>query len=252
MEPPYFVIYAMSTFPGELGPPPVEKLTASGFNVVSKAFLLSEGTPAAYSQAEQWHKMTALQRAEVKHGETNDIGVNPNDTATAMANWVKEYGVYAIDVDYEDYEAMWVGESEQWVIDFTTQLYNELAGEYLITHARKIFLTSFTYHPGSGRRTLFVYSQLSRAGSLRRAIERSTRQWKKWYTGYFISCSSLCAVGLIGFNIQYVQRYLLQSVGEIRKYLTQSSVFGIYEDAQIPHEKIVLGPRRRRTPMRGI
>jgi hypothetical protein len=32
---------------------------------------------------------------------------------------------------------MWAGKSEQWVIDFTTRLYQELGGEYLITHARK-------------------------------------------------------------------------------------------------------------------
>ena len=82
------------------------------------AFLLTDGTPAAYSQADQWQKMTASQRASVKDqyaqagiklfvsvlGSTETpttAGINPNDTASTMAGWVKEYGVDGIDVDYE-------------------------------------------------------------------------------------------------------------------------------------------------------
>jgi hypothetical protein len=32
---------------------------------------------------------------------------------------------------------MTAGTGEQWVIDFTTQLYADLGGNYLITHARE-------------------------------------------------------------------------------------------------------------------
>ncbi|KAJ6579973.1 hypothetical protein DFH09DRAFT_1309936 [Mycena vulgaris] len=76
-EPPSFIIYAMDTAPGELGPPPVKKLTAG-----IKLFVSALGS-----------RVTPL---------------NPNDTATSMAKWVKDYGVDGVDVDSEDYQVMWI------------------------------------------------------------------------------------------------------------------------------------------------
>lgn len=138
------------------------------------AFLLTNGTASPYSQASQWQGLTASQRANVKaqyaqagiklfvsaFGSTESpttLGINPNSTATAMATWVKDYGVDGIDIDYEvcpssqyplshsssviqDFPAFTAGTSEQWLIDFTKQLYSDLGGQYLITHARKSFL----------------------------------------------------------------------------------------------------------------
>lgn len=58
-----------------------------------------------------------------------------------MANWVKQYGLDGIDVDYEDLDAMNKGDghAEAWLITFTQTLRNALPqGQYILTHARKL------------------------------------------------------------------------------------------------------------------
>ncbi|KAJ7469346.1 glycoside hydrolase family 18 protein [Mycena galericulata] len=229
MKAPYFVIYAMDTVEGEVGPPPVDKI--KGFNVVSMAFLLTNGTPAAYSQAAQWQSLSASQRADVKasyaqagtklfvsvFGSTETpttLGIDPNDTATAMAQWVKEYGVDGIDVDYEDYMAMWNGTSEQWVIDFTTQLYNELGGEYLITHAPIAgwFTPPRDELPNGGYRT----------------IDRAVGHMIDWYNIQF-------------YNTPGEDTTCYNMLEKSGTFLSQSSLFEIHNDGQIPLDKIVMG-----------
>ncbi|KAJ6579977.1 hypothetical protein DFH09DRAFT_1309939 [Mycena vulgaris] len=93
----------MDTAPGEFGPPPVEKLT----------------------QADQWQRMTASQRAKVKAGcgqagiklfvsalGSRETPLNSNDTAASTAKWFNDYGVDGVDVDYEVISTCLVGHKD--------------------------------------------------------------------------------------------------------------------------------------------
>ena len=56
-----------------------------------------------------------------------------------MAQWVIEYDLDGIDVDYEDFPAMNLmnGKAEDWVITYTKTLRSKLPkGKYILTHAR--------------------------------------------------------------------------------------------------------------------
>ncbi|KAJ7760581.1 glycoside hydrolase superfamily [Mycena metata] len=60
-------------------------------------------------------------------------GSNPVTLANTMANWVIEFGLDGIDVDYEDFPAFdsGTGSAEAWLISFTTQLRTLLpAGQF--------------------------------------------------------------------------------------------------------------------------
>jgi len=66
------------------------------------------------------------------------MGLDPVATANTMSNFVIEFDLDGIDVDYEDFPAMKAqdGKAEQWLITFTTQLRANLpTPQYLITHA---------------------------------------------------------------------------------------------------------------------
>lgn len=67
-------------------------------------------------------------------------GKDPKQLASTFANFVKQYQLDGIDVDYEDLGAMDKrdGSAEQWLITFTQALRQELPqGQYLLTHARE-------------------------------------------------------------------------------------------------------------------
>ncbi|KAJ7612521.1 glycoside hydrolase family 18 protein [Mycena polygramma] len=147
---PHWVIYSDQFVSGTTGPPAVSAVT--GFNVFALSFLLTEG---AFDKAEEWTTLTDAQRASVKaqynaagiklivsvFGSTDvptSSGANPVTTATTMANWVKQYNLDGIDVDYEDFNAFDAGDgkAEAWLITFTTQLRTLLPqGTYILTHA---------------------------------------------------------------------------------------------------------------------
>jgi chitinase len=82
------------------------------------AFLVSDGAPTPSSQADQWQQMDASKRADVKAsyaqagiklivsvgGETEHPttdGRDAKDTASKVAQWVKDYDLDGVDVDYE-------------------------------------------------------------------------------------------------------------------------------------------------------
>jgi len=147
---PHWVIYSDQFVSGTTGPPAVSAVT--GFNVFALAFLLTEG---AFDKAEEWTTLTAAQRTAVKaqyaaagikivvsvFGSTDvptSSGADPIATANTMANWVIEFDLDGIDVDYEDFNAFdaGTGAAEEWVISFTTQLRTLLPqGTYILTHA---------------------------------------------------------------------------------------------------------------------
>ncbi|KAJ6581492.1 glycoside hydrolase [Mycena capillaripes] len=147
---PHWVIYSDQFVSGTTGPPAVSAVT--GFNVFALSFLLTEG---AFDKAFEWTTLTAAQRASVKaqynaagiklvvsvFGSTDvptSSNVNPVTMATTMANWVIQFNLDGIDVDYEDFNAFDAGDgkAEAWLISFTTQLRTILPqGTYILTHA---------------------------------------------------------------------------------------------------------------------
>ncbi|KAJ7043634.1 glycoside hydrolase family 18 protein [Mycena alexandri] len=147
---PHWAIYGDKFVPGLTGPPDVS--TIKGFNVFLLSFLLVEG---AWDKAEEWVELTAAQRATIKaeyaaagiklmvsafgsDDQPTTGGSNPVTLATTLANWVIEFGLDGIDVDYEDFSAFngGTGSAEAWLISFTTQLRTLLpVGQYIITHA---------------------------------------------------------------------------------------------------------------------
>ncbi|KAF7370558.1 Glycoside hydrolase family 18 protein [Mycena sanguinolenta] len=147
---PHWVIYSDKFVSGVTGPPPVADVT--GFNVFLLSFLLVEG---AWDKAEEWTTLSAADRATIKAEYaaagikvmvsafgSDDVptttNVDPIAMANTMGNWVIEFGLDGIDVDYEDFNAFDAGDgkAEEWLISFTTQLRTILPqGQYIITHA---------------------------------------------------------------------------------------------------------------------
>ncbi|KAJ6518858.1 glycoside hydrolase family 18 protein [Mycena sanguinolenta] len=147
---PHWVIYSDKFVSGVTGPPPVADVT--GFNVFLLSFLLIEG---AWDKAEEWTTLSAADRATIKAQYaaagikvmvsafgSDDVptstNVDPIAMANTMGNWVIEFGLDGIDVDYEDFNAFDAGDgkAEEWLISFTTQLRTILPqGQYIITHA---------------------------------------------------------------------------------------------------------------------
>jgi len=147
---PHWVLYWDEWVTGQYGPP--DPSTISGFNVFILSFLLSTG-PA--DQALEWTYLTNETRASIKSeyeaagiklmvsafGSTDTPTTDGYDAvtlATTMAQWVIDWDLDGIDIDWEDFAAMNLqnGQAEYWLISFTETLRSMLpAGEYIITHA---------------------------------------------------------------------------------------------------------------------
>ncbi|KZT33972.1 glycoside hydrolase [Sistotremastrum suecicum HHB10207 ss-3] len=131
---------------------PPASSTLAGINVFILSFYTHSG---AQDQAQNWEEMAATQRASIladyhangislmvsAFGSTDSpttSGVDPNAFAVTLANWVKQYGLDGVDVDYEDFTAInsGTGSAETWLITFTKALRAQLpAGQYILTHA---------------------------------------------------------------------------------------------------------------------
>ncbi|KAJ7728956.1 glycoside hydrolase family 18 protein [Mycena maculata] len=148
---PYWVIYGDAYVPGTTGPPPLSDIT--GYNVFILGFYLVEGP---WDKVYEWaNYYTASQRAAVKaqlaaagvkllisafgsDDQPSTSGVDPVTMATTIANFVVEYNLDGVDVDYEDFPSFdsGTGAGEDWLISFTTQLRTILpVGQYIVTHA---------------------------------------------------------------------------------------------------------------------
>jgi chitinase len=146
---PRFVIYSDKFVSGITGPPPVAQV--KGYNVFALSFLLLSG-PA--DKAVEWTWLTAAQRASVlseyhnagiqiivsAFGSTDaptSSGADPVATANNIANFVKQFQLDGVDVDYEDFNAFNRGDgsAERWLISFTTQLRSQLPSGSILTHA---------------------------------------------------------------------------------------------------------------------
>ncbi|EJU05020.1 glycoside hydrolase [Dacryopinax primogenitus] len=147
---PHWVLYWDQWVNGENGPP--SPSTIYGFNVFILSFLLSTG-PA--DQVLEWTYLSNDTRASIKSeyeaagiklmvsafGATDaptTNGYDPVSLATTMAQFVLDYNLDGIDIDWEDFTAMnkQNGQAEYWLISFTETLRSILpAGQYIITHA---------------------------------------------------------------------------------------------------------------------
>ncbi|KAH9941509.1 glycoside hydrolase family 18 protein [Amylocystis lapponica] len=145
---PRFAAYWDAYVSGVTGAPSTSDV--NGYNVLILAFLLTEG---AWDNAESWTQLTSAQRSSIKSsyssagialmvtafGSTDTpttSGADATGTANTMAQWVIQYGLDGIDVDYEDFDAMNSGTAEAWLVTFTKQLRTQLPqGQYIVTHA---------------------------------------------------------------------------------------------------------------------
>ncbi|EKM81751.1 hypothetical protein AGABI1DRAFT_112003 [Agaricus bisporus var. burnettii JB137-S8] len=146
---PRFVVYGDRFVSGITGPPPVNDVR--GFNVFALSFLLTSG-PA--DKAIEWTWLTDAERSNIltqyhnagiqiivsAFGATDaptSTGRDPIATANTMANFVRQFRLDGIDVDYEDFNAFNAGNgsAEQWLISFTRQLRQQLPSGAILTHA---------------------------------------------------------------------------------------------------------------------
>ncbi|KAK6992232.1 glycoside hydrolase family 18 protein [Favolaschia claudopus] len=141
---PHFVVYGDKFVSADAW-------VSQGFNVFILSFLLIEG---AWDKAFEWTSLTDAQRATIKSeyaaagiklmvaafGSTDvptSTGADPIAIANTMGNWVKQYNLDGIDVDYEDFNAFDAGNGKAEVdLPFTTQIRTILPqGTYILTHA---------------------------------------------------------------------------------------------------------------------
>jgi len=86
-------------------------------------------------------------------------GQNPTTLATTIANFVIEYNLDGVDVDYEDFNAInsGTGSAETWLVTFTNALRAKLpSGQFIITHAPVApwFTTNTTLYPHGAYRAV--------------------------------------------------------------------------------------------------
>ncbi|EIW79375.1 glycoside hydrolase family 18 protein [Coniophora puteana RWD-64-598 SS2] len=147
-SPPHFVVYSDEWVSGGQFPPTPAQI--SGFTVFALSFWLSSG-PA--DNAETWVQLDNSTRSSIKSsyeqagiklivsafGSTETPASSNNDptqTAQNLANFVKQYDLDGVDVDFEDFDAMSAGTGVQWLTTFTQALRKQLPqGQYLLTHA---------------------------------------------------------------------------------------------------------------------
>ncbi|KAF5350237.1 hypothetical protein D9758_007838 [Tetrapyrgos nigripes] len=166
---PRFVVYADKFVPGQTGPPPVDQV--KGYNVFALSFLLTSGP---FDKALEWTQLSDADRASIKQqynaagislvvsafGATDaptSAGADPTATANTFANFVKQWGLDGIDIDYEvgknltfpvfkrmlnrlpqDFNAFNAqdGSAENWLSTFTTAIRAQLPqGQFIVTHA---------------------------------------------------------------------------------------------------------------------
>ncbi|WWC65693.1 uncharacterized protein I303_108314 [Kwoniella dejecticola CBS 10117] len=62
-------------------------------------------------------------------------GADPTQTAQQLAQWVKDYGLDGVDIDYEDMPAMNSAQAVSWIVTFQKELRRQLPAPYIISHA---------------------------------------------------------------------------------------------------------------------
>jgi chitinase len=128
--------------------PSVDSLAA--YNRFILAFWMTNQGPVDDAQA--WQQFSASYRKSVLEqyhdagialmvsafGSTDSPtsnGADPTKTAQKLAQFVKDYDLDGVDVDYEDMTAMNSNKAEKWLITFQTELRRQLPSPYIISHA---------------------------------------------------------------------------------------------------------------------
>ncbi|KZS88861.1 glycoside hydrolase family 18 protein [Sistotremastrum niveocremeum HHB9708] len=201
-----------------------------GYNVLILSFYILSG-PA--DQVQEFAALDANTRAQViseyhaagislmmsAFGETEKPttkGADPVGLALKIANFVKEYGLDGVDVDYEDFAAMnsGTGSAEQWLITFTRTLRDQLPlGLYIITHAPVApWFTDSSQYPHGAYRTV-----------------QSAAGWDiDWYNLQFYNQ---------GGDYQDCNSLLYTSQNDF----PHTSVFEINQHAGVPLNRLVIG-----------
>jgi len=145
-----FVVYLFDAVNTGTGFPSVAELQQ--FNVLVLSFLVTSGP---IGQAAKWTQLSDAQRDSIKaaynqagiklmislFGDTDDVTTDNNDpvqTANNMADWVLQYKLDGVDVDYEDFNFIDAQPltAVAWLVSFTKQLRARLPqGQFLLTHA---------------------------------------------------------------------------------------------------------------------
>ncbi|WWD20162.1 hypothetical protein CI109_104638 [Kwoniella shandongensis] len=142
---PHYVIYA-DEWLYEM--PAVSDLTA--YNRFILAFWMTD--TGAVDDAQAWAQWDADYRAQVLEdyheagialmvsafGSTDQPtsnGADPVETAQNLAQYVKDYGLDGVDIDYEDMSAMNHAKAVAWIVEFQRELRRLLPSPYIISHA---------------------------------------------------------------------------------------------------------------------
>lgn len=159
---PHYVIYADNWLDRM---PSASELTS--YNRFILAFWMTQPGPVDNAQA--WTQFSPDYRQQVldeyhaagislmvsAFGSTDSptsSGADPTDVATRLAQFVKDYNLDGVDIDYEDMNAMNNNQGEAWLIPFQQTLRSLLpAGQYLISHAPVApwFTTANVYASGA-------------------------------------------------------------------------------------------------------
>ncbi|GJJ10262.1 hypothetical protein Clacol_004488 [Clathrus columnatus] len=141
-----FVIYDDTPASGFPSPAKLQ-----GFNTYILAFYLSNAGP--FDLAEMWASLTAAQRSTMRanykavgvdtilvsaFGSTDiptTTGVNPTTMAQKLAQFVSDFGLDGVDVDYEDFNAVQAGTAVAWLVTLTTELRSLMGPNKILTHA---------------------------------------------------------------------------------------------------------------------
>ncbi|WWC92982.1 uncharacterized protein L201_007946 [Kwoniella dendrophila CBS 6074] len=142
---PHYVIYS-DYWLTEM--PSVDVL--SNFNRFILAFWMTN--TGAVDNAQFWEQLDSQTRQQVlsdyhnagialmvsAFGSTDSPtsnGADPTQTAQQLAQWVKQYGLDGVDIDYEDMPAMNSAKAVAWLVTFQKELRRQLPAPYIISHA---------------------------------------------------------------------------------------------------------------------
>jgi hypothetical protein len=218
-------------------------------------------------QAFEWTQLSAQERTDIlasyhsagivimasAFGSTDTPttdGVDPVAAAMSVADFVIEFDLDGIDVDYEDTTALFSGGAVDWLIAFTQTLRAALPADSLMSHARKpLLLLLFSYI--SLLITLFAAQgphfgpNFLDGGYL--AVDAAVGPLIDWYNVQFYNRKpELCTTLLFSLNFHVLPEGVTEYV-DCPGLLTQSSsnnprtsVFEIAASG-VPLQKIVIG-----------
>ncbi|WVO13809.1 hypothetical protein L204_101432 [Cryptococcus depauperatus] len=141
-------------------------------------------------------------------------GADPKETAQKLADFVKQYGLDGVDIDYEDMSAMNSAQAVSWIVQLQQELRNLLPSPYIISHAPVApwFTSANDYSDGA-------YSAIHK--QVGDTIDFYSVQFYNQGDNQYISCQTL-----------------IENSGS---EWPSTSVFELNSSANVPLDKIVIG-----------